>query len=489
VDIEKNLLDAIEARVPSDIERIVKLVRQPSVSIDGSGMRESAELIAELFRELGCEEVEIIETSAHPLVWAYLDSGSEHTLINYGMYDERPAGATESWTNGEPFSGEIAPADGFPSVLYGRGGLVPKGPIVTWLSALASYRSVRGNLPFNVAFLFEGSEIIGSPGFMDVALKHEDRMKNAFGCLYLRASQSLDGQMPLFLGYKSFFTIELKVTGAAWGRGPATAPAHSGARSVVDSPVERLVHALDTLFTAEGDIAVEPWLTGFDGDSRRPRERALVDDLLRQLEGKSWADAIPGVAGTGVTVFAGDVAGTNILDRYLYQSSLNIQGLYAGYTGPGTRTYTIPHEATALLDVRLVTSQSVEEIIQGLRDHLDSQGFADIQMDVRGAFAGSDSAVDSLLISAFVDAAEWAGASMKIWPRTGGGGPWAALADHFGVPVVMGAGIGTGKRGGLVDEYLVLDGGGRAPGIREMEIFGVKLIENIGAALARGDAR
>lgn len=78
---------------------------------------------------------------------------------------------------------------------------------------------------------------------------------------------------------------------------------------------------------------------------------------------------------------------------------------------------------------------------------------------------------------------------MKIWPRTGGGGPWAALADHFGVPVVMGAGIGTGKRGGLVDEYLVLDGGGRAPGIREMEIFGVKLIENIGAALARGDAR
>lgn len=472
-----------DARLDTDVARIAEMVRQPSVSIDGLGVRESAHQLADALAELGCDEVEVVDTSAHPVVWAYLDAGAERTLVNYGMYDTRPAGDPASWTSGEPFSGTVAPADGFPAVLYGRGGLVPKGPTVAWLAAIDSYRAVRGRLPFNVAFLFEGSEIIGSPGFLDVAARYADRIAGPFGCLYLRASQTLAGRMQIFLGYKTFLTIELTASGAAWGRGPSTAAAHSANRSIVDSPTERLVHALATLVTPGGEIAVAGWQGGDLGDTLRTTEKPLVEALLERYGETPWQDVMPGLAGAGVRRFAGDVTGKDVLDRYLYTSSLNIQGLYAGYTGPGTRTYTIPPTATALLDLRLVTELPTGEVVAALREHLAGQGYGDIELDVRGAFDGWTSSQDSLLVSTFVDTAERFGAQVDLWPRSGGGGPWAALGRRLGVPVIMGAGIGTGKRGGGVDEYLVVDGGGVAPGLRETELFGITLVDDLGRAL------
>ncbi|MQA79619.1 MAG: M20/M25/M40 family metallo-hydrolase [Streptosporangiales bacterium] len=489
VSIETEFGSAVDARLTADVARIADMVRQPSVSIDGLGVRESGHQLADALRELGCDEVEVVDTPAHPVVWAYLDAGADRTLVNYGMYDTRPTGDPKSWTGGDPFSGTVAPADGFPAVMYGRGGLVPKGPTVAWLAAITTYREARGQLPFNIAFLFEGSEIIGSPGYLDVAARYADRITDPFGCVYLRASQKLTGEMQLFLGYKAFFTIELTASGASWGRGPSTAAVHSANRTIVDSPTERLVHALSTLVTPDGEIAVEGWRPGYTGDVLRPTEKPLVDALVERYRGAPWQEVMPGLAGGGVERFAGDVLGKDVLDRYLYASSLNIQGLYAGYTGPGTRTYTIPSAASALLDLRLVTDQSTDEVIGALREHLDAHGYRDIEMDVRGAFDGWTSSPDSPLVSAFVDASEQFGASMDLWPRTGGGGPWAALARRFDVPVIMGAGVGTGKRGGAVDEYLVIDGGGRAPGLREMELFGITFIDDLGRVLAAEENR
>jgi acetylornithine deacetylase/succinyl-diaminopimelate desuccinylase-like protein len=180
-------------------------------------------------------------------------------------------------------------------------------------------------------------------------------------------------------------------------------------------------------------------------------------------------------------VYAHDLTGDEVLTRYLYGSSLNIQGVYSGYTGPGSRTYTIPHEATALLDARLLTPQSTDEVIAGLLEHLDEAGFPDVQLTVKGAYPASSTPPDAPLVRSFLDAAGRAGGRPVVWPRSGGGGPWSIFNHRFGAPVVFGTGIGTGGNPGGVDEYLVLDGGGKQPGLPEMQRFCVDLITDFAA--------
>lgn len=465
----------IDTHLDEHIALLQDFVRQPSVSVDGTGVRECSELVAEHYRNLGCQEVEVIETDAFPIVWAFYDAGASKTLVNYNMYDERSIGDPTNWTH-DPFGGVVEPRGDLPAVMYGRGALAPKGADIAWLSALGAIKKAHGELPVNIAFLAEGSEIIGSPSYSSAIDRYAHRLANADGCLYLRAAQDANGDLPLFLGYKTFVTLELTATGLAWGRGPANSPAHSAARSIVDSPALRLVQALEKLFTAEGDINVPQWTDALQTANVPASEQELVSSLQQGLGNREWTDAIPGLLNTGLKTFAHDLSGGDVLVRYLYGSSLNIQGIYTGYIGPGSRTYTIPHTASALLDARLLTAQSTDELVVGLRNYLDAAGFSDIALTIKGAHPGSTTALDAPLVRSFLSAAKRAGANPIIWPRSGGGGPWSLFNRRFGTPIVFGSGIGTGGNAGGPDEYLVIDGGGRQPGLREMEHFCVDLI-------------
>lgn len=465
----------IDAHLDEHVELLRRYVRQPSVSIDGLGMRECSELVAGHYRALGCREVEIVETDTYPGVWAYYDAGAPLTIVNYSMYDTRPVGDPAAWTH-DPFGAEIAARGDAPKVVFGRGACVPKGPDVAWLSALGAIRAVHGDLPVNVAFLAEGDEILGSPSYAGLIDRYADRLEGAAGCVYLRASQTPAGDLPLVLGYKAFLTLELKVSGRAWGRGPVDAAAHSATASIVDGPPWRLARALATLVDGEGRITVDGWPDGVSRPEPTDGDRALVDALLGRFDGRPWTDVIPGLAGTGVRTFAHGAAGPDVLLTYLYGSSLNVQGLWSGYTGPGTRTYTVPHEATALLDARLCTERAPDELIRDLRAHLDRHGFADVELTVKSAYPSCRTDASAPLVRSFLDAVGRAGGTPVVWPVQGYGGPWAILSRRFGLPLVFATGIGHGGNVGLPDEYLVLDGGGRLPGLREMERFCVDLI-------------
>jgi len=467
----------IDAHLDEHIEMLRRYVRQPSVSIDGLGMRGCAELVAEHYRQLGCQEVEVVETGTHPAVWARYDAGAPRTVVNYNMYDVRPVGDPAAWTH-EPFGAVVEPCGDAPAVLYGRGACVPKGPDVAWLSALGAIRAVHGDLPVNVVFLAEGDEILGSPSYSGLIERFAHRLAPADGCVYLRAGQTAGGELPLVLGYKAFLTFELRVSGRRWGRGPVDAAAHSATASIVDGPAWRLARALSTLVDEDGAIAIEGWPDG----RRRPEpgggDRGMVEELLRRFEGRSWTDVIPGLAGTGVRTFAHGLNGPAVLLGYLYGSSLNVQGLSAGYTGPGTRTYTVPAEATALLDARLVTEREPEQLLLDLRAHLDAHGFADVEITVKSAYPGCRTDPRADLVQSFLRAARRAGGEPVVWPLQGYGGPWAILARRFGLPLVFATGIGHGGNVGLPDEYLVVDGGGRVPGLREMERFCVDFLSD-----------
>jgi acetylornithine deacetylase/succinyl-diaminopimelate desuccinylase-like protein len=465
----------IDGHLEQTIGDLQEYVRRPSVSVDGSGMRECAELVAERYRRLGCAEVEIVETQTFPGVWAYYDAGAPLTLVNYNMYDVRSVGDRGAWTH-DPFGAEVEPRGDWPAVLYGRGALVPKGPDTAWLAALQAIRAVTGTLPVNVAFLAEGDEILGSQSYAGLIERYRDRLAEVDGLVYFRAAQNAAGELPLILGYKTFITLELRASGHSWGRGPVEQAAHSATRSIVDSPALRLVQALATLCSADGEIAVEGWHERLLPVAVPDADREVMARLSKRLAGKPWDAAIPGLAGTGVSAFAGDHRGDDVLTRYVYGSSLNIQGMYSGYTGPGSRTYTIPKEAVARLDARLVTEASPQALLEALSRHLEARGFADVEVRVLSAYPGSRTASESPLVQSFLEAAARAGGDVVAWPMQGYGGPWSIFAQDFGAALVFATGIGRGEGVGMPDEYIVLDGGGKVPGLREIERFCVDFL-------------
>jgi acetylornithine deacetylase/succinyl-diaminopimelate desuccinylase-like protein len=474
----EQIYDHIDRHLDEHEALLQAYVRQPSVSVTGEGIQACADLVAGYYRDLGCQEVEILESEdGFPGIWAYYDAGAPLTIVNYNMYDVPAVGPEAEWSR-PPFGAEVEPRDPFPRVLYGRGAGMPKGPYGAWLCALKSIIEVEGTLPVNIAFLAEGDEMLGSPAYAGFVDRYRERLQGIQGCLYLRATQNLEGELPLVLGYKGLLTFEVEVAGEAWGRGPTTGPVHSANKPVVDSPVWRLVHALATMTTPDGnrpliDGLSDLWDQPFEP---LPEDEQLIQDLLDHYQGKTWDEIIPRLEGAGVKAYADDLSGEALLRRYLYGSTFNIQGLYAGYTGPGSRTFTIPDRATALFDARLVTDLPPDEIIRKIRAHLEQHGFPDVQVRQKGGYPWSRTSLEAPLVQSFLRCASKYGGKPVIWPFQGFGGPWSIFQAEFGAPVVFATGIGHAGRAGLPDEFFVLDGGGLVPGLAEIEKFCVDLL-------------
>jgi acetylornithine deacetylase/succinyl-diaminopimelate desuccinylase-like protein len=471
----------IDDHMPETIERLKEYVRFPSVSVgDGEGMRACAEHVAGRYGALGCRDIEISDTCTFPGVHAFFDAGAPLTLLNYNMYDVRSVGDPASWTKA-PFDPVIEPRGDIPAVMYGRGALVPKGPDTAWLAALKAIKDVTGTLPVNIIFLAEGDEILGSPSYVELIDRYRKPLSRANGLLYLRGTQTAKGEVPLVLGYKSFITFELEVSGRNWDRGPSGAIAHSALRTLIDSPALRLSQVVSSLYDGQGKIAIRPWLPHLAEEEVPPAEKPMVDALLARFAGKPWAECIPAMAGIKTQRLIDDLSGPEVLARYIYGSALNIQGIYSGYVGPGSRTYTIPETATARFDARLVTSAAPEVILAGLRQHLDEHGFADVNVKVISAYPGSRTPVSADLVQAWLRAVERNGGKPVLWPGQAYGGPWSMLAKDFGMPVVFGAGIGHGGGVAQPDEYVVIDGGGKVSGLKEMARFSADLIADYAA--------
>jgi acetylornithine deacetylase/succinyl-diaminopimelate desuccinylase-like protein len=171
--------------------------------------------------------------------------------------------------------------------------------------------------------------------------------------------------------------------------------------------------------------------------------------------------------------------------RYIYGSQLNLQGIYGGYTGPGTRTYTIPEKAAARFDTRLVSSKSPEQLIEDLRQHLDRRGYSDIEVDLKSAYPGSTTSPATPLVQSFLRAVDRAGGRPTIWPRQGYGGPWAFFASAFDLPVIHATGIGHGGGVGLPDEFIAVEGGGKVAGLGEMQRFYVDFLFDYAGTASR----
>ena len=439
---------AAEAGRDAAIKRLQDWIALPSIAAENRNMKEGAQYMANLARDAGFQSATIVPTDGHPGVFATMDNGAKRTLALYFMYDVKQFDPAE-WSS-PPLEGRIVDKPGFGRAVVGRGAVNQKGSEATVLAALHAMHAAKAKLPVNLVLVCEGEEEIGSPHFHQIVQRPDvfAALKKAEGIFIPASWQDQNGNVSVNLGSKGVIELELVASGAKWGRGPK-GDIHSSQKANVDSPAWRLVAALNTLVTPDGNTAtIDGWF-----ENVRPlsaREKELITAVARNSDEQAQKKLL------GITHWIDDLPYNQALERLAAQPTVNIEGLVAGYTGPGGKTI-LPGRAVAKLDLRLVPNQTRKEAVEKLRAHLDKRGFNDVEMNVSGGYDPTETAEDSRIIRAELETYKRAGVTATLNPRLAGSWPGAVFtappvslpAGHFG--------LGHGSGAHAPDEYYVVD--------------------------------
>jgi len=462
---------AIHARIDADLDRHVaelqRWVRQRSISAYGDGIREMAEMLAGDLRQLGFGEVGLVETDGHPGVFGHYDAGADKTLVVYMMYDVQPV--EDNWRIDDPFAGELVDTD-LGQVLMARGATNQKGPQRAFLNALDAIIATTGELPVNLFVIAEGEEELGSPHFEQVLAPYLDRLRQADGAYFPMNLQGRDGSVTLNLGVKGIVYFELEARGGDRG-GPREHEIHGSYKAVVDAPALRLVNAIASMTSPDGNtVLIDGWYEGLRGPTRA--EQRLINGMVENDAFAGWQEAV------GVSRWVDGLAGRELALRWLFEPTLNVNGIWSGYTGKGGKTI-LPHVATAKIDSRLPPGRDPEEVWTMMRNHLDRHGYGDLEMvqiEGRGYPAASTS-VRSGLVQTAISVFNAHGHSPTVVPWLAGSAPFYQFTDRLGLPFVFGA-LGYGSGAHAPDEHMLIhpaDGVGAA-GLAEVEKFYVDLL-------------
>jgi acetylornithine deacetylase/succinyl-diaminopimelate desuccinylase-like protein len=443
--------DAVVARIAPQHERTVQMLREwialPSIAAEDLNYPQGAEYMARLAKDAGFDGVEVVPTKGKPGVFATLDAGADTTLGVYFMYDVKQFDPAE-WSS-PPLDGRLVERPGAGTVIVGRGATNTKGPQIAFLAALHAFKAAGRNLPVNLVLVCEGEEEIGSPNFSQIVFRPdvEAALKRCVGVIIPLGSQNPDGGVEINLGAKGIIELELVSTGQKWGRGPA-ADVHSSLAAHIDSPVWHLVRALNTLIKPDGHT---PAIDGFFENVRplSPELQRILEDAIPKRDEAAAKKAL------GVQRWIEDEPWDVSLRRLVTQPTVNIEGLVAGYTGPGGKTI-LPHRGVAKLDLRLVPDMTANDTLELLKRHLARHGFGDIEVNMTGGYDPTETDPNSRLIRAQQAAYRKAGIEPGLWPRLAGSWPGVTFT---GPPLSLPAGqFGLNYGGGAhaPDEFFVI---------------------------------
>src|SRR5262245_19238526 len=278
---------AVENGKEASVARIRDWIAHPTIAAERLNVPEGAQYMQHLARDAGFQAAEIVQTDGSPGVYATWDVGAPKTLGVCFMYDVKQFDPAE-WIS-PPLEARIVEKANFGKVMVGRGAVNQKGPEGAFLAALHALRAAGRTPPVNLVLVAEGEEEIGSPNFHEIVRRPDimaalQRTQGVFIPTSWQDSQT--GGVSVNLGAKGIIECELIASGEGWGRGPAR-DIHSSNKAMVDSPVWRLVQALQTLVTPDGNTpAIDGWF-----ENVRPlsdRERALILANARNSSEEDW---------------------------------------------------------------------------------------------------------------------------------------------------------------------------------------------------------
>ena len=443
---------AVLAEIPKmharNVKRLQEWIALPSIAAENRNFPQGPEHMAMLARDAGFTGVKLIPTSGKPGVFGKIDSGARTTVGIYFMYDVKQF-VPEEWSS-PPLEGRLVQKAGLGTVCMGRGAVNQKGPENSFLSALMAFKAAGRKLPVNLVLVCEGEEEIASPHFREVILNPEvlAELKKCSGIFMPEAGQDRDGGLQVSLGAKGVVELELVSTGEKWGRGPSH-DVHSSLEAQVDSPTWHLVQALGTLVEKDGHT---PAVEGFF-EKAKPLT-AAQERMIREHAAKTAESTVK--QQLGVQRWVHDKNWVDSLMSLESRPTINIEGLVAGYTGPGGKTV-LPHRAVAKIDMRLVPDMTAADTLAKLQAHLAKHGFPDIEVNMSGGYDPTSTDPDSKLIQTQLATYRKLGVEPQLWPRSAGswpgyvftGPPLNLPAGHFGL------GHGTGAH--APDEYYLIE--------------------------------
>jgi len=359
-DSMQAVYDYIDAHADEYVRDLQTLVRQPSVSAQGIGLRECAELVRDMMHRDGLDARFYELDGGPPVIIGHMTTPrSPRTMLCYSHYDVQPPEPLDAWTHGEPWSANIV--DG---VMYGRGCSDDKSGILAFNKAAQALLQVRGELPVNLKFIIEGEEEIGSVHLGPWVEQHTELLRaDGMHCLDGPVDAST-GLPDVDLGLKSVLFVELIARGA-------NTDVHSLYFPLLPAPVWDLVRALNTIMDENRRILIDGWYD--DLYALQDEDYAQLEDKLRRVDlddlKREW----------GIDQFALGRDGIDALKARAYEPTANIAGIVGGYTGPGSKTI-VPNEARAKMDFRLPPHLDPQQAIQKLQRHLERHGFGHIEV-------------------------------------------------------------------------------------------------------------
>jgi len=403
--------------------------------------------MAKLARDAGFQQATVINTDGKPGVFAALDAGAPKTVGLYFMYDVKQFDPAE-WTS-PPTEARIVDKPSLGKVMIGRGAVNQKGPEAAFLAALQAIRGAGKKMPVNLVLAAEGEEEIGSPHIPQVVRRPEvlTALKKCIGVFMPHATQDLDGIVTVNLGSKGVIELELVSSGEKWGRGPAK-DIHSSLKAMIDSPAWRLVEALDTLVSEDGNVIMID-------NYPKPLPLSAEEKAMIEKVSKTRSEALAKKQ-YSVQHWINDLPWEQANERLESQPTANIEGLVGGYTGPGGKTV-LPHKAVAKMDFRLVPDMKATDTLAAIKAHLAKRGFGDIEVNMTGGYDPTATSKDSALIQAQLATYKKLGIDALLWPRNAGsypgyvftGEPLKLAAGHFG--------LGHGSGAHAPDEYYIIE--------------------------------
>ena len=222
------------------------------------------------------------------------------------------------------------------------------------------------------------------------------------------------------LGAKGVVELELVSSGEKWGRGPAK-DVHSSLEAQVDSPTWHLVQALNTLVQKDGHT---PAVAGFF-DKARPLS-AFHKQLIQEHAARTSENTVKQTY--GVQHWVHDANWQDSLELLVSKPTINIEGLVAGYTGPGGKTV-LPHRAVAKIDMRLVPDMTAVDTLAKLKAHLVAQGYPDIEVNMSGGYNPNETDPNSKLIKTQMATYRKLGVDPQMWPRSAGSRPGCVFTE------------------------------------------------------------
>lgn len=352
VEVEP-VLAAVERDFAAAVARLVELLRIPSVGTDpayAEDTKRAASWLVERLRAIGFE-ASLRPTAGMPMVVAHdrdAPAGAPH-LLYYGHYDVQPPDPLGEWQS-PPFEPTIVEGPHGPR-LVARGAVDDKGQLMTWLEALAAWKAVHGRLPVRVSILIEGEEESASENLEPFLLANAEELR-ADVCVISDTGMLGIDEPAITTMLRGIAYFELRLTGPS-------RDLHSGMfGGAVPNPIHTLCRVLAALHEEDGRIA----LPGFY-DRVVELDPAIRDQWQRiPFDEKGFLET------AGLARSVGE-DGRTVLERLWSRPCCDVNGIWGGYTGEGSKTV-IPARAAAKLSFRLVPDQDPHEVGEQLRAFL-----------------------------------------------------------------------------------------------------------------------